>query len=199
MLLHLIFSPTAAGEATRGYLHGGLIIDFVGQTSPTSKWRLLGLDLLCLALQVLMLGVTLEKRGVQGISIVMTTQQGRRQDHNAEEAGILRSDPMVTEDVQLQTLRPISTNRQVNTTSEETADLLDANGERDGAHALDVYYTGEHILANLHILDTIRTQWQSRSVNMDTTTASGMQTAATIAGRRFTVTFGGRERTIGGS
>ena len=199
MLLHLIFSPTAAGEATRGYLHGGLIIDFVGQTSPVSRWRLLGLDLLCLALQVLMLGVTLEKRGVQGISSAMTTQQGRRQDHDAEEAGTLRSDPMVTEDIQLQTLRPIFTSRQDNTTSDESADLLDTNGELDDAHALDTYYTGEHILANLHILDTIRTQWQSRSVNMDTTTASGMQTAATIAGRRFTVTFGGRERTIGGS
>ena len=146
-----------------------------------------------------MLGVTLEKRRLQGISSVMTTQQGRRQDHNAEEAGMLRSDPMGTEDIQLQTLRPISSSRQDNTISEETTDLLDADGERDDAHALDMYYTGEHILANLHIPDMIRTQWQSRSLNMDTTTASGMQTAATIAGRRFTITFGGQERTIGGS
>jgi hypothetical protein len=36
-LSHLIFSPPSAGEPTQGYLHGGILIDFIGQrTFPAS-------------------------------------------------------------------------------------------------------------------------------------------------------------------
>ncbi|KAF5851077.1 hypothetical protein GGP41_010683 [Bipolaris sorokiniana] len=44
-LLHLTYPAPAAGEDTRGYLHGGLMIDFIGQQGPTSKWKLGALDI----------------------------------------------------------------------------------------------------------------------------------------------------------
>ena len=34
---HLLFSVPSAGEPTQGYLHGGLVIDFIGQRTPTLK------------------------------------------------------------------------------------------------------------------------------------------------------------------
>ncbi|KAL9105124.1 MAG: hypothetical protein Q9163_000042 [Psora crenata] len=202
ILWHLIFGSPAAGEATRGYLHGGLVIDFVGQASPVSRGRLLVVDLLCMCLQVLILGVTLERRRVQGISNVTTPANlGGTQDHDAEEAGLLRSDLAVGEDIELQPLRY--------TTTGSSTSGMDSRGQEDAfeqspqgmddTHPLDNLDTGERIIANLQIWDTIRTQWQSQSVSVNSvngTTASGVQTAATIAGRRFTVTFGGRGRRV---
>ena len=61
MFLHCISANPASGEATRGYLHGGLFIDFIGQKGPISKLRLLTFDLMILVIQIIMLGVLLEK------------------------------------------------------------------------------------------------------------------------------------------
>ena len=66
ILLHVLIAPPAAGEASRGYLHGGILIDFVGQASPVGRWKLLALDLLCLVLQLVMMCCTLEKQILQG-------------------------------------------------------------------------------------------------------------------------------------
>jgi len=37
LLPHLLFSVPSAGEPTQGYLHGGLLIDFIGQRNPPKK------------------------------------------------------------------------------------------------------------------------------------------------------------------
>ena len=34
---HLLFSVPSAGEPTQGYLHGGILIDFIGQRTPNPK------------------------------------------------------------------------------------------------------------------------------------------------------------------
>ncbi|KAG9189520.1 hypothetical protein G6011_06388 [Alternaria panax] len=61
-LLHLTYPAPAAGEDTRGYLHGGLMIDFIGQQGPTSKWKLGALDLCILFLQLVMVSVHVKRR-----------------------------------------------------------------------------------------------------------------------------------------
>src|SRR3954469_4316676 len=48
ILLHILTARSEAGEAMRGYLHGGVIIDLIGQKGPTSKFHLVVLDLLVL-------------------------------------------------------------------------------------------------------------------------------------------------------
>ena len=203
ILLHLLFSPPAAGEATRGYLHGGLMIDFVGQVSPVSRWRLLALDALCLALQVLLLGFTLEKQKLLGITQPQDAESRVRahttQDHNAEEAGLLRSDLGTTENIEMQTLPRHAGFHVYAQDHEQISTALDSLEEFQDEDSLGNFYTGEHIVANLLIPEIIRTQWQVRSVNIDTTAATGVQTAATIAGRRFTLSFGGRGRNVPGS
>jgi len=69
-------------------LHGGLIIDFVGEHAP-SKWRLLFLDLLVLGLQLLMLVVGYEKQLASGHA--PPQEEPHQQDIEAEEEGRLGS------------------------------------------------------------------------------------------------------------
>ncbi|MBE7180933.1 MAG: DSC4 family protein, partial [Terriglobus roseus] len=62
LILHLYLAQPAAGEATRGYLHGGLLIDFVGQKGPSSRWLLAALDVAIALLQLVMLAAVVEER-----------------------------------------------------------------------------------------------------------------------------------------
>jgi Fungal domain of unknown function (DUF1746) len=64
---HLLFALPSAGEPTQYYLHGGLLIDFIGQRmcscesfdvgGPISRLRLLSVDLIILGLQLVMLAI----------------------------------------------------------------------------------------------------------------------------------------------
>jgi hypothetical protein len=57
-LSHAIFAPPTGSPASHGYLHGSLIIDFVGQSAPRTRFQLLGLDLLVIILQLVMFGAS---------------------------------------------------------------------------------------------------------------------------------------------
>lgn len=168
------------------------MIDFVGQKSPVGRWRLVGLDLLVLVLQLVILGVTLERTGVKaGDEAGQSTQDAAieiRQDHDAEERGVIREDS--SNDIEMQDLQHTSSGRTGGDEDRERDELLeaDANSEQQSRHPLDPFYTGNHVIANLHILDTICTQWQASSGNAEATdasTTSGTQAAAvnTVAGR----------------
>ena len=194
MLLHLMFSPQTAGDATRGYLHGGLVIDFIGQASPVSRWRLVAVDVLCLGLQMLMVGVTLEKGRMQGMGRIMMAGFQGAQDHSAEEAGILRSDPAVREGIELQPIRAASEDRTGGGYNRAEHDVLDQDLGQEDEHPLEAYYSGDQMIAKLHIIDTIRTHWKTRSVTANVAGAFGVRTAATFAGRRLTASFRARGR-----
>ncbi|KAK3335525.1 hypothetical protein B0T19DRAFT_10661 [Cercophora scortea] len=115
LLLHLILSLPRANEATRGYMHGGVIIDFIGQKPPSSRLGLLFLDLVILGVQCLMLAVHQEREklrkavlpalrnaaGAGGGQTTATSGAGSRdgttapdstQDHDAEERGVMRGE-----------------------------------------------------------------------------------------------------------
>ena len=179
------------------------MMDFVGVEGPVGKGRLVGLDVLVWALQVLVLVVVLERGGMRGGEGVRTggvglTGSGEEtpgalgQDHDAEERGMFRAEAGETAVVELRDVGAADGDgggvreREDWLTSEGSGFMLD--DER--VHPLDVYHTGEHVIANLHILDTLRRQWsQYGSVAADASTSSttGSQTAmaAAVAGRRF--------------
>lgn len=147
ILLHLVNPAPEAGEATHFYLHGSILIDFVGQLGPTSKWRLFGMDTLVMALQVVMLGLEIEKRRIGNEG----RRQNSSQDLEAEEAGIRRSETFHSDilgderngDMEMQDLQ---------------ADGHLEDGIRTGesnAHPLDHFYTGGAILARLNLIETI--------------------------------------------
>jgi hypothetical protein len=76
MLLHIFTSRSEAGEAMRGYLHGGIIVDLIGYKGPTSKIHLLLLDILVLALQCFMLAVVMEKDRLSTVMKAYTSPRG---------------------------------------------------------------------------------------------------------------------------
>lgn len=193
----------------RGYLHGGILIDFVGQEGPISKTRLVFLDFLTLALQLLMLAAFLERQKQKAPASspepTSTTGPGENagsaegQDHDLEERGILGSDPTTSEDIELQPL----TTSVVRTGGDEDGErdeLLSESQHHDVQdstnHPLDAFYTGEQIVADLHILDSIRGQWwQSGGTSTSDSSSSTAAMAASLAGRRLGVRLriGGRE------
>ncbi len=96
MFLHLISSPPEAGEASRGYLHGGILVDFIGQRAPSSRFTLILLDAVVLAIQCLLITVNIEKERIWNVVKtprvnanlgVTITVPVTGQDHDSEERG----------------------------------------------------------------------------------------------------------------
>ena len=195
MLLHLLFTPSAAGEAMRGYLHGGLLIDFVGQKSPVARWKLIGLDLLVLALQILVFGVTSERRAVLAAGgnarNVGEGEQEEVQDHDFEERGVLRQGPNTVENIEMHDMQEDSAWIHGDEGRERVERLQrSSNTEDRSRHPLESFYTGECLIANLHLTETVRIQWQLTGMGSEGTNvpASSVQAAvvAAAAGRTFT-------------
>jgi len=98
-ILHLLFQASRPGEATRGYMHGGLFLDFVGQAGPSSMFQLLAQDATILILQLVSMDVTrgrnvLSKRLSRNLRSSRTSEASQgfprtptMQDMDAEERG----------------------------------------------------------------------------------------------------------------
>lgn len=169
MISHAFFIRPEAGEDTRGYLHGGLFIDFIGQKTPVSVIRLLSLDMLVFVLDFVMLALIVERvktatpneSTTQNAEGITETEQARSQDHDAEERGVLRQDTNTEEAPDDSSPSPTTENVQ-----EERTTLLAEPGEngpphsvRDG-HPLDQFASGEAVIMDMGFLDTLRDQWQ---------------------------------------
>jgi len=183
ILLHIITARSQAGETARGYLHGGIIMDFIGQKGPTSKTHLIILDLFIMALQCFMLAVHLEsermKKGLLPVLEAGLAATGaaanNSQDHDTEERGVLRAavtDSAVTDlgDIEMQALggspnasAPGITEPQVERMDEEYQALLaepsDTLQAEEDDHPLDMFYSGTAIVGEFHVLHNLRTQW----------------------------------------
>ncbi|KAH8815116.1 hypothetical protein F5884DRAFT_771159 [Xylogone sp. PMI_703] len=173
ILLHLITRRPEAGEAMRGYLHGGIIIDLIGQRGPTSKAYLVMMDLLIMALQCFMLAVHVERQRLNtvivptasataGLAALARAGLASNQDHDSEERGVLR-DAAVTNsgDVEMRNLSrsPGSPSHGSEGADEERGQLLDEQDNDDDENPLDLFYSGTSVIGDFHILYTLRSQW----------------------------------------
>src|SRR5436305_2031339 len=181
VMLHMLNARPEAGEATRGYLHGGLIMDFIGQEGPISKIRLLLLDALVITLQFIMLSAHIQRQDLKPMMSSTSTPQPVRttmedrdepatsaQDLDAEERGVLRSEITTEEGVEMQSLssgvdndlrhQPQGHGIDVEYEGLLAEPLEQANGSAN-SHPLDVFHTGTVIAADLYVLHTIRSQW----------------------------------------
>lgn len=163
-LLHLWLSRPSAGEATRGYLHGGLLIDFIGQKGPTSKMHLLLLDVGIAVLQMVMLAAVTEEKNMESKKKARSHRRSARngtnettttttnaatepepsepitstQDHDAEERGQRRS----AESAPLLRMRE-----------------LDSPGA--STELLDRLTSGQAITAKFYVFDVVRDEWRA--------------------------------------
>ncbi|KAK9776958.1 hypothetical protein SCAR479_06359 [Seiridium cardinale] len=195
MLLHTFTSLPHATEISRGYLHGGVLVDFVGQKAPTSKLSLLCLDLVLLGLQCFMLSVNLEKDRVKAIlnpprppeSVPGTTAApaNNSQDHDHEERGVLRDASAVdeTDDIEMQSLRGNDAG------GEERTTLLDRRHSSQ-EQLREVLTSGNAILADFHVRNALRRAWTDRGNTSEAAAAYTLQnvsynaTLAALAAQR---------------
>lgn len=133
-------------------MHGGLVMDFVGQLSPVGKWRLCITDVLCFALQIMLMGASLQKQELLGHSNRPVKETQNQQTHDAEEAGLLSADPNSTGDSEMDVLS--------RTTAVPEAAVASQQRPYDGSPNEDLsQYSGEQNIATLNLVDIARSQW----------------------------------------
>ncbi|KAI1208843.1 DUF1746-domain-containing protein [Annulohypoxylon truncatum] len=201
-LMHLIASLPQAGEASRGYLHGGILFDFIGQKAPSSKFSLLLLDILIFALQCIMLTVNMEKERVRKVvkpttlldnsEISTISESSTGQDYDAEERGVLRDAPIVdeTHDIEMQSLGHESGGQQRDV-EERTGLLRRTTTPTDNLESLaDTLRSGNAVLANFNVRRSLQTAWHNRANSPESAAAYAIQnvgynaTLAALAAQR---------------
>lgn len=178
MIFHALVINPQAGEETRGYLHGGLFIDFIGQ-KPVSVVRLISFDILIFLIDFIMLALIIERVKTAGPSTTPTTNteqtttntdsnaaQPTAQDHDAEERGMMRgTDDSETEQSDSNTETPLPVTEIDDDVNDERTTLLAEPGESDAAytrdgHPLDTFSAGQAVIVDMGLLGTIRDQWK---------------------------------------
>lgn len=183
-ILHLWLSPVAGTEGTRGYLHGGMAMDFIGQKGPARRTTLVLFDLLVTALQLVHLTAHVtRKRLKDGMAATTsastqqeTTAPSRNQDLDSEERGVRHSSELRNrDDVELQSLNPSgrSTARDTpaneageeeedgndNNTHERATLLSSTTPPRSDTHIFDNFHSGQIVLADLNVWKSTKEQF----------------------------------------
>lgn len=158
LLLHIFTRPPSGSEAARGYLHGGILIDFVGQEAPASKLKLVALDLLVLGLQVAMMALVLERRGLEPPTRPADgSSSAATQDHDAEERGVLLLSSSATET--REPPPPPSSAARLSIDRDRNADVREDAGSSSEQHPLDAFRSGQYVVANLRFTNIARDEW----------------------------------------
>lgn len=201
MLLHIVTSLPQASEASRGYLHGGVLVDFVGQKPPASKFTLLLLDLILLGLQCFMMSVNMERDKVRKIIKPSrsttgsgggreraSTQPTSNQDHDAEERGVHRDAPTAgqTEDSTTGTYAMGDLEGLEERTEGEGEGIVPRSAEarRNSSYEElgDVLNSGNATLAEFHVRDALRTAWGDRLNTPESGAAFALQVSTSHLG-----------------
>ncbi|CAI7677762.1 unnamed protein product [Penicillium pancosmium] len=211
MIFHALVINPQAGEETRGYLHGGLFIDFIGQT-PVPVLRLLSFDILIFLIDFIMLALIIERVKTAGPTNTPTTNteqtttnpdsnatQPTAQDHDAEERGMMRgTDDTETEEPESEsnTPTPPPVTEIDDDVNDERTTLLAEPGESDATytrdgHPLDTFSAGQAVIVDMGFWGTMRDQW-SHSVTLERSSAGYVPSpeAATFLRQRFGLQVG---------
>ncbi|KAK4128406.1 DUF1746-domain-containing protein [Parathielavia appendiculata] len=210
MLAHMSFALPEAGEATRGYLHGGVIIDFIGQKPPRSSLAFLLFDLVILGVQSLMLAVLQEQEKLKKAVLPRVRPIGDQtgqapapettQDHDAEERGVLRDDETYLGDgggLELQSLSGGGNNRERRSAGEDEQNGDTYSSVSASADMLDIIRSGDAVLANFHVIHAVRTVGsgaQSTAAYMLQTAGYGTTLAALAAQQRSRLVISTQQR-----
>ena len=162
VLLHVFSDAPSAGEAVRFYLHGGLLIDFVGERGPISKTRLVLMDGLVLVLQLVQMAVHGEQvRSKKFLQRTPTPEQdlSGSQDLGALERGEGRQLGDMEHTLDLLSLGVLGPEVNHESRAAVMEDALHTPGRADAAfgdHVLDPSYTGQSIIVNVQVFALLR-------------------------------------------
>ncbi|CZT19232.1 uncharacterized protein RCC_05078 [Ramularia collo-cygni] len=177
VLFH-VWRGVGSGVDRRGYLHGGLVLDFIGQEDPGGCMGLVGLDLLVVGLQVLCCAVKRVRERVLGEGASSSSSSssvaggerggGRRtrrvQGVEDEERGVRGSEERVREEgVEMERLNLNSnssgTEAAAVESEEEEQDRIELL-ERSDARIFDAFNSGQIVLADLQLGELFREEWR---------------------------------------
>jgi len=112
------------------------------------------------------------------------TVMGVPQDHDAEERGVIRDSGITTDDIELQSMATshLRNDSTAPANEEERDELLAERVRRteedeDGS-PLDVFYSGNVVVAEFHVLHTLRSQWDDH----DNAATTALHTVGHTAG-----------------
>ncbi|KAH7073232.1 hypothetical protein FB567DRAFT_454047 [Paraphoma chrysanthemicola] len=193
LLLHQLYPAPAAAEDTRGYLHGGLMIDFIGQQGPTSKWTLGALDVCVLCLQLVMVSVHVKRRELKkklaklsaGAASAPPRSEGDDDPAPSEEADSHAAEAQAREnaareqdadDEERGLLRRSDTLSDVGLDPDDDEDALLSSAATDAAHpdALDILTSGQCVIGDFSLIDTLLQENKNYSAYRLTRTESGI-------------------------
>ncbi|KAJ5781058.1 hypothetical protein N7457_006218 [Penicillium paradoxum] len=188
MLFHAFIIRPEAGEETRGYLHGGLFIDFIGQ-APVSVTQLLSFDLVIFLIDIIMLGLIIERVKTTGTlaptpattntdpnTDSIETEDSQSQDHDAEERGVRREasdEPTSPARDSPDSLHSTPIDDEV---EEERTTLLadptdpESGGAARSGHPMDTFSSGEAVIVSMSFFGTLRDQWRHSNAPVQPTT-----------------------------
>ncbi|KAH7319968.1 hypothetical protein B0I35DRAFT_478263 [Stachybotrys elegans] len=199
LLLHLFSAPPVGPDYHRGYQHGGLIIDFIGQRPPAWRIYYMLADLFILSVQCLMIAIHSER---ENLRVALKTFRPISQDVarelapaqtmealDAEERGVLRDNVLPTldetNDVEMQPL--ISPNGADNSQriideAESTNDGLD---ESPGSHLNDLLCSGNAIIGEYRVTQALRLAFSDNDRGASALRSLGYEaTLATLQAQR---------------
>lgn len=183
--LHMLSPAPSAGEDTRGYLHGGLMIDFIGQQGPTSKWKLGGLDLCILVLQLIMVSAHVKRRDLKTQLKHLSTGEapsGSAADTATPDAAASTAAATTGEnaargqdadDEERGVLRRTDTMSDIADPEEEDA-LLPPASETGHVDALDLLSSGQCVILSAGVVDTVWRENENYRVFRQTRTENSL-------------------------
>ncbi|KAH7368961.1 hypothetical protein B0T11DRAFT_277925 [Plectosphaerella cucumerina] len=170
VLAHILEALPSAGEAARGYMHGGVIVDFIGQTPPSTKWTLLAFDFFILGLQCLMLSVHEERERLRKIirpkrtrrtgaaagTVVEEPSTGDAEEQaRANSTNAASGSPSETPDgIEMQSL----SGQDQATENDERQPFLETSRVPSTSRTtfLDVMSSGNGMIRDFHVIHTLR-------------------------------------------
>ncbi|KAH3972445.1 hypothetical protein HBI56_001150 [Parastagonospora nodorum] len=186
-VLHQLYPAPSAGEDTRDYLHGGLMIDFIGQQGPTSKWKLGALDLCILFLQLIMVSVHVKRRELKkklaklsagGTPSTTDDVERPTPDASNEAADATAREHAAREqnadDEERGVLRRTDTLSDIGIDPDEEDALLSSSSDAGQPDALDILTSGQCAIGDFSLIDTLVQENKNYSAYRLTRTESGM-------------------------
>lgn len=183
ILMHCLSSNPTAGESSRGYLQGGLFIDFVGQKGPISKFTLFLFDLSILVLQSMMMCALSEQGKLVSDATNTSGNNISHQNLDDEERGIRHSENTINNTIEMQDLNGSYLNSNA---LHEQMNRGDELYGRKNRHPRDSITSAEASIVDMNIFNTMMDQWHSSSSSLSPTSVPADNTASILA-RRLTV------------
>jgi hypothetical protein len=178
ILFHLFTSTAEASEATRGYLHGGFFLDFIGQSGSSSSLRLLAFDVVIFVIQLLQLAILIMriqlKASIDSNASLPPNSNDNgaeesglfpQQDYDSEERGLVRPIVVSASGAEMVELHSFTSPRRHHASLDMDVEALsvhDMNHRllRELPHPLDSFSSGNAVLADFYPIDTFRQQWR---------------------------------------